>query len=63
MTPIINISFNKHPMPWKLINRRLLHPYDSVTKAIFYHQTLNVLPKHCPKKLKKSLCTICCTET
>ena len=62
MTPIINSSFNKHPMPWELIHHHLLHPYDSVMKAMHRHQTLPGLPKHCPKKLKQSPCTICYTE-
>ena len=62
MTPIINSSFNKHPMAWELIHSRLLHPPDSVMKAMCRHQTLNFLPKHCPKKLNKAPCTICYTE-
>ena len=49
MTPIINISFNKHPMSWELINICLLHPSDSVMKAMFCHQTLTGLPKTLPQ--------------
>ena len=60
MNPIINISFNKHPMSWELIHWRLLYPYESVMKAIFRHQTLDVIPKF-PNKIHKSPCTICCT--
>ena len=29
MTPIINSSFNKHPISWEFIHCRLLHPSDS----------------------------------
>ena len=29
---IINSSFNKHPMPWYIIHRLILHPYDSFMK-------------------------------
>ena len=61
MTPIINSSFNKHPMSWKLIHRSLLHPSNSVIKEMFHNQTLNVLPKQNPKKLNKSPCAICYT--
>ena len=32
MNPIINIPFNKHPMSWELIHRRLLHCSESVMK-------------------------------
>ena len=31
-------------------------------KEFFRHQTLTVLPKHCPKKVIQALFTICCTE-
>ena len=48
-------------MSWELIHCRLLQPYESVMKAMFRHKTLNGLPKHCPKKLNQSLCTICYT--
>ena len=58
MNPTINSSFNKHPMPLETINFRLLHPYDSVMKAMFRHQTLDGLPKHCYKKIHKSPCII-----
>ena len=56
--PIINGYFNKHPMSWEIIRRRLLHPSDSIMKAMFRHQTLDVLPKHFPNKIHKSLCII-----
>ena len=58
MTPIINSYFNKHNMSWKLIHIHLLHPSDSVMKAIWRHQTITGLPKHWPKKLNKEPCTI-----
>ena len=32
MTPIINISLNKHPMSWELIYQCLRHPSYSVMK-------------------------------
>ena len=48
-------------MPWELIHFRLLRPSDSVMKAMCCNQTLNVLPKHCPKKLNKAIFTICFT--
>ena len=31
-------------------------------KAIFCHQKQDGLPKHCPKKINKALCTIFYTE-
>ena len=62
MTPIIKISFNKHPMSYELINLYLLHPYDSVMKAMCHHQNLDGLPKHFPKKINKEPCKICYTE-
>ena len=34
MNPIINSYLNNQPISWKLIYRRLLHPSESVTKAI-----------------------------
>ena len=60
MTPIINSSFNKHPISWELIRRRLLHPSDIVMKLMYRHQTLDGLPKQRPNKLNKASCTICC---
>ena len=59
MTPIVNSYFNKHPMTWELIHSFLIHPYDSVMKAMLRHQTLDGLPKHCPNKINKAPCTIC----
>ena len=32
MTPIINSSFNEHPISLELIHRRILHPSESVIK-------------------------------
>ena len=61
MTPIINSSFNKHPMSWDLIHCRLLHPSDSVMKSMCRHQTIYGLPKQCPNKINKATCTICYT--
>ena len=61
MNPIINSSFNKHPMSWELIRRRLLHPSDSFMKAMCCHQTLDGLPKHFPKKIHKAPFKICYT--
>ena len=58
MTPIINSSFNKHPMSRELIHLHLLHPYDSVMKEICSHQTLEGPPKRCLKKINKSSCKI-----
>ena len=62
MTPIINRSFNKHPMAWEIIHCRLIHPSDIVIKSMCHHQTLDGIPKHFPNKLNKSPCTICYTE-
>ena len=62
MTPIINSSFNKHPMPWEIIHHRPLHPYYSAMKAMCRHQTLDGLPKQFPKKIHKSPCIIWYTE-
>ena len=61
MNPIINSSFNKHPISLDIIHRRLRHPSDSVMKTMCHHQTLYGLPKHCPNKIHKSPCTICYT--
>ena len=49
-------------MSWELIHSCLLHPSESVMKAMFRHKTLHGLPKHCPKKIHKAPCTICYTE-
>ena len=46
-------------MSWELIHRRLVHPSESVMKAICRHQTLASLPKHFPEKLDQARCTIC----
>ena len=54
MNPIINSSFNKHTMSWELIHLRLIHPYDSVIKAMCCHQTLTGLPKYLSKKLNQA---------
>ena len=51
--PIINRSFNKHPMSWELIHRRLLHPCESVMKAMCRNQTIDGLPKIFPRKYTK----------
>ena len=48
-------------MSWEIIHRRLIHPSDSVIKSMFHHQTLTYIPKHFPKKLNQSQCTICYT--
>ena len=61
MNPITNISFKKHLVSWGIIHRRLLHPYDSVMKAMCHHQTLDVPTKHFPKKIYKAPCKICYT--
>ena len=58
MNPIIISSFKKHPMPWEIIHRCLLHFYDSAVKSMYRHQTLDGLPKHCPNKINKSSCKI-----
>ena len=58
MNPIINSSFNKHPMSWYIIHFRLLQTSDSFIKAMCHHETLYGLPKHCPKKIHKAPCTI-----
>ena len=58
MNPIINSYFNKHPMSWELIHFHLLHPSDSVMKAMCHHQTLYGILKHCPKKIHKAPCII-----
>ena len=62
MNPIINNSFNKHPMSWELIHCCLLNPSDSVMKAMCHHQTLDGLPKNFPKQIHKAPCTICYTS-
>ena len=61
MNPIVNIYFNKQPMLWDIISRFLLHPSDSVMKAMCRHQTLDGLPKYFPNKIHKAPFTICCT--
>ena len=58
MNTIINSYFNKHPIIWEIINRRLLHPYDSFMKAMCRHQTLYGLPKTFPNKIQKAPCKI-----
>ena len=62
MNLITNRSFKNHPISWETIQLHLIHPSESVMKAMFCHQNLNVLPKYCPKKLNKAPCTIYCTE-
>ena len=62
MNPIINSYFKKHLMSWELIHFRLLHPYESATKSMYRHQTLDGLPKNCPKKIHKAPCKIFYTE-
>ena len=54
MDPIINISFHNHPLSWKLIHRRLIHPSSSVNKSMCRHQTLTDLPKYQPKKISEA---------
>ena len=49
-------------MLWELIYFRLLHPYESVMKSMFHHQTLTCLPKHFHKKLNQAPCTIWYTQ-
>ena len=46
MNTIINIYFTKHPVSWDIIHHRLLHPYDSVIKAMCHNQTLYGIPKY-----------------
>ena len=58
MTPIINYSINKRPMPWELIHFHLLQPSDSVMKSMCRHKTLTGLTKKCPKKLNQAPCKI-----
>ena len=62
MTPIINSSFNKQLMSWEIIHLFLLHPSESVMKAMCHHQNFTGLQKHYPKKLNQEPCTICYTE-
>ena len=52
MTPIINTSFNKHPLALELIHRHLLHPYDIFIKGICRHKSHKWPTKHCPKQNK-----------
>ena len=61
MNTIIGTSFNTHPISRELIHRHLLHPSYSFMKAMFRHQTLDGLIKHCPNKIHKAPCTICYT--
>ena len=61
MTPIINSSFNKHPMSWEIINLRLIHLSNSVMKEMCHNQTLDGLTINHPKKLNKAPCKICYT--
>ena len=62
MIPIINSSFNEHTMPWELIRICLLHPSESVMRAMFHHQIITGLPKHCPKIINQTPCKICYTS-
>ena len=62
MDPIINSSFNKYPMSWKLIHFHLLHPSYSVMKAMCCHQTLIGLPQQPPKKITEAPFTVCYTK-
>ena len=57
MNPIITSYFNKQPISWEIIHRRLLQHSDIVMKEMCRHQTLDGLPKHCLKKIHAS-CTI-----
>ena len=58
MTTPINNSFNKHPMPWEIINIRLLHPSESFMIEINFHKTLFSLPNKFPTELNKAQFTI-----
>ena len=58
MTPIINIYFNKNPIPWEIIYCRLLHPSNSDMKTMCHHQTLTILQKKFPGRLNQAPCTI-----
>ena len=61
MNSIINSYLNRQPTSWELIHHHLLHPYDSVMKAMCHHQTLDGLTKQFPKKIYKAPCKICYT--
>ena len=41
-------------MAQELIRRRLLHPSESVKKAILHYKTITVIPKHLPKKTNEA---------
>ena len=58
MTPIINSYFNKLLISWELIHYYLLCPSNIFIKEMCHHQTITVLPKHCPNKLNQSPYTI-----
>ena len=62
MTPIINISFNTHPISWELIILRLIYSSYSVMKVMFYHQTITGLLKHCTNKINQAALTLCYKE-
>ena len=61
MNPIINRSFNKHPMSWDIIRWCLFHYSNSTVKVICCHKTIDDLPKHCPKKIHTATFKICYT--
>ena len=45
-------------MSWEIIHLHLLHPSESVMKAMCLHQTLTGLPKKCPNKMNQAPLTI-----
>ena len=58
MTPIINISFNKHSISWEIIHCCLIHRSGSAMKAMCHHQNLIDRPKYSYSKLNQASCTI-----
>ena len=58
MNPIINISFKNTHIICELIHCRLLHISENSTKSMCRHQTMNVIPKHCPNKTTAIPCTV-----
>ena len=62
MDTITNRPFNKHPMPWEIVNLLPLHPYDSVIKETFHHKTLTGITKHCINKINEATCAMCFTS-
>ena len=62
MDTIINSSFNKHPMSWKLIHYCLIHTSESFTKEMCRHHTLTAIQKQRPKKINEAPCTVIFTK-